>query len=765
VEGSDETRERPVTSLDSRLRLPRLRESLVSRPGLVDLLLTGADRKLTLLSAPTGYGKTTLLAQWQASEGESRPFAWVSSGESDGDPARLAACVIEAVERVEPGFSEGFRGLLRNPGAGLSGVVLPRLVSALASLPGELILVLDDYHLRERGSTGDPVAYMLDHLPANLQLVISTRTEPRIPVGRLRACGELVEVRAAELCFGRDSARTLLRLTSDVELGGADLDALLQRTEGWPAGIYLAALALGRSSDPSGDIRAFSGSARHVADYLTEEVLERQTPEARRFLLRTSILDSFNASLCRAVTNETGSAEILGYLERSNLFLTPLDERREWYRYHNLFSDLLRVELGNTEPGIVTELHRRAASWHREAGNVEATVKHTLSAGDYRDAGELITRHWLCFLHEGKTGTLRSWISSMPESAVRGYTPLALVNAWLSAFGGDFAALGRWASIVENGVENGTYEGPLPDGTASLESGAAVLRASYPLDDVRQGCEAGRRALELESAPDSPWASLVRAALGYSLYWTGETEESRRLLAESLRLSRVSPTLPATKLIATSYLSLIEAEDGSLVWAERLARQALDQALRDGFDGTHLAGTARVTLGVVLESSGRPVEAATEFERGIELVRHVGRSPAHPHALLAYAPARLSSGDRAGAQDMFDEAHALVEEYEDPGLRLRSMLDRTGRKLRQKGRRVESGRDLSQVEREVLGLLASGMRRKEIADSLYLSVNTVKSHLRSIYRKLGVSSREAAIEHASKAGILPSGGRGYESTR
>ena len=564
---SADTKTLPFTLLGPKLRPPLLREGLVFRPWLLDLLRTGSRRRLTLLSAPTGYGKTTLLAQWRESE-ETRQFAWISLDESDKDPMRLAACVVEAVDRVEPGFSEGFRGLLRNPGADFAGVVLPRLVSALAEIPREVVLVFEDYHLLGRSSTDNPATYLLEHLPENVQIVISTQTEPRIPVGRLRASGDLVEVRAADLCFGQDSARALLRMAVGIDLSDANLKSLLDRTEGWPAGIYLAALALRRSSDPSQDIQNFSGSARHVADYLTEEVLERQLPKARRFLLRTSILDRFNASLCGAVADENDADELLGWLEHSNLFLIPLDDRREWYRYHHLFADLLQLELKNTEPDVVPELHKRAAAWYRDAGDVEAAVRHTLASGDYSGAGELIVRHWLTFLHEGRTGTLRSWISSMPEAAVARYSPLALVNAWLSAFEGDFAALGRWISVAENG----SHDGPLPDGTASLESGVAVLRASYPFDGIRQGCEAGQRALELESAPDSPWASLVRAALGYSLYWAGEPEESRRMLEECLRLARASPTLPATSIIATGYLSLVEAEAGSTVRATGMLR-------------------------------------------------------------------------------------------------------------------------------------------------------------------------------------------------
>ncbi len=324
------------------------------------------------------------------------------------------------------------------------------------------------------------------------------------------------------------------------------------------------------------------------------------------------------------------------------------------------------------------------------------------------------------------------------------------MGAWLAAFEGDFAAFARWISVAENGG----HDGPLPDGTASLESGVAVLRASFPFDSIRQGCHAGRRALELEADPDSPWGSLIRAALGYCLYWAGEPEESRRALEECLRFAGGSPTLPADVLIATSFLSLIEYEGGSLDRAEQLARRAIEHGAAHVFDATKLAGTAHVVLGMVLASRGRAQEAAERLERGIELVGDSAADRARLHALLAYASVRQTLGDRAGARAMFEEARLLIEEHQDPGLSLVSMLGQVGRKLRRTPRRIEPGRRLSEAEMEVLRLLARDLQRRQIADALYLSVNTIKSHVRSIYRKLGVSSQQEAVEAARRSGFI-----------
>ena len=736
---------------EAKLRAPPLRDGMLSRPDLVELLNAGRGRKLTLLSAPTGYGKTTLLAQWHDSEREDRPFVWVSLGEEDRETLQLCAHLVEAVDHVESGLGRKLGGLPQNSGGGFDSVVLARVVEALAALPRGTVIVLDDYHLLEVRLQESFLSYLLRSLPATVQLVVSTRTEPPVPLGRLRAIGELIEVRAAELCFGAEEARVLLRASIGAGVDDEDLNAIRERTEGWPAGLYLATLAFRRSEHPGEAISALVGSTRYVADYLAEEVLEHQAPNIRRFLLHTSILQKFNASLCDAVTGEENSAGMLNWLERSNLFLTPLDGQREWYRYHHLFADLLRLELKNSEPGTMPELHRRAAAWYLEVGDVGATVHHTLAAGDFRRAGTLVARHWLTYLKKGKAGTLRSWLAQIPGSVVSEYPPLGLVNAWLSVFEGDFAACGRWLSVAESAA----YEGPLPDGTSSLESGVAVLRASHPQGGVRQACESARRAVELESGPSSPWRSLVHGALGYNLYWADETEEARSMLTECLRLAHVSPTLPATVLVATGFLALIEFEDGRTTRAERLAFEALAQAEAHGLDQTFLAGTPHVVLGGLLASQGNLVEAEKRMLRGISLNRQVDRNPCLPHALLTYAPVRKALGDRAGAQTIFEEAYDLLGEQEDPAPRQLSRLAEVGRKLRLNPRRTKPGQALSEAEAEVLRLLARGLERKEIAGALYLSVNTVKSHLRSAYRKLGATSREEALDRARGLGLSP----------
>lgn len=749
VNHGSKTRYLPL--LETKLRPPPVREGMVFRPALVALLRSGRGRKLTLLSAPTGYGKTTLLAQWRASREETRPFAWISLDAKDNDPLRLTAYVIEAVDRIEPGFGGDLRGLLRTPGIDFDGVLLPGLVNALAALPREVVIVSDDYHLLYRSPESNPTNYILEHMPENVQLVISTRSDPPIPLGRLRASGQMVEIRASELAFDQEEAWALLRNTFGAGLDGGGLDALLRRTEGWPAGLYLAALALGRSSNPNEDVRAFAGDARHVADYLTEEVLERQSPRVRNFLLKTSILDRFTAPLCNTVVGEEGSAELLERLERSNMFLASLDAQREWYRYHHLFAGLLNAELRGRDPASIPELHGRAAAWYLESGSIEDAIHHTLLSGNFQEAGELIVRHWLAFLNHGLRASLRSWLSSIPERHVAGYPPLAVVSAWLAGFEGDMAGVRRWVSVAENG----SYAGPMPDGTTSLESAVALLHASFASGNATRAYESARRAIELEARPGSPWRSVPLVTLGCGLYWIGDAAESRRTLEESIRITGDSPMPATARLVAMSYLALLETEEGDPFRAGELAREALDFAGEYGLGNTAQASTAHVAFGMALAGRDRLDEAAGIMERAVALGRLMSEHPGYPHALLACARVRWDLEDHAGARTLYGEASGVIEGYEDPGRRLLSMLDEVGRRLHLASRRQpEAGQELTVQELEVLRLLTGESTRPEIANSLYVSVNTVKSHLRSIYRKLAVSSREAAIEAARRLGII-----------
>ena len=509
----------------TKLVAPAPRAGLLPRAGLQSLLQASLQAKLCLVAAPAGSGKTTLLAQWRAVAGGGR-VAWVSLEESDNDPTRFWSYLVAALRTVEPGVGTVALEALGGPSVELERVVVPSLVNDLATVGAPVVLVLDDYHLITDAICHQTLGWFLDHLPAEVHVVLSTRLDPPFPLARMRARGELAELRVGELQFTGEEAAELLNGSMGLALAAEDVARLAERTEGWAAGLVLAGLSLRGRPDSRGFIAAFSGGDRHVADYLVAEVLERQPPELRGFLLRTSVLKRLSGPLCDAVLETQGSAELLGELEASNLFVVPLDDRRQWYRYHQLFADLLRLQLGAREPTLVPVLHRRAAAWHQAAGNLDEAIGHASAAGDFAEAGALIARHWAAHWLGGQRATVARWLEGLADEAILADPPVALITAWSRGFqGASKQDTERWLAAAE---DEG-YGGPPPDGMGSQAFGAALARATLMFDDVGRSAAAARRALEL--AGDQPaefsWAG---SALGQALYLSGQAAEARAWL-------------------------------------------------------------------------------------------------------------------------------------------------------------------------------------------------------------------------------------------
>ncbi len=368
---------RPPPLLKTKLHPPAGREQTVVRDHLLERLSAPAGAKLTVVAAPAGYGKTTLLGDWCESAAPGVRIAWLSLDEGDNDPVVLWSYAIEALTRGCPGL--GVTAATELGTAHIMDVVLPELINALTAL-GEVALVLDDFHRLTSGPARDSIAWFVDHVSANFQLVISTRNEPALPLGALRAHGELLELRAADMGFTAPEADLLLNDRLSLDLDREDIEALVERTEGWPAGIYLAALSLQAADDRHQFVSRFNGENRHIVDFLVDEVLNAHDSETQTLMLRSSVLGRMCGPLCDAVLEQDGSSERLVELSRTNLFLVPLDDRREWYRFHQLFAQLLRVELEQREPGLAPTLHRRAHAWHRERGTTAEAVEHALAA-------------------------------------------------------------------------------------------------------------------------------------------------------------------------------------------------------------------------------------------------------------------------------------------------------------------------------------------------------------------------------------------------
>src|SRR6201991_4582694 len=379
----------PAVLLAAKSAPPAIRAQLIERAALIEILSAEPSRKPTFLGAPAGWGKTTLLAQWVSGADDRRRRGWLSLDASDNDPARFWACAIASLDKASPGVAPSAFELIKM-GADPRQVVLPTLLDELAAIDHQIALILDDYHLVENRTVHEQVGFVVERMPPTFQLVIATRSDPTLPLARLRARGELLELRAEELRFQAGEAADLLDGVLGLTLTDAQIQLLFRRTEGWAAGLYLAALSLAGRADAATFIRSFAGDNRHIVDYLMAEVLDGQPPDLRSFLLRTSVLERLSGALCDAMLQTSGSASVLEKIERENLFVVPLDASRHWYRYHQLFGELLRTELRRSEPDLVADLHRRAASWVETAGLIDAALHHLMPAGDIAPNPDLI---------------------------------------------------------------------------------------------------------------------------------------------------------------------------------------------------------------------------------------------------------------------------------------------------------------------------------------------------------------------------------------
>jgi LuxR family maltose regulon positive regulatory protein len=741
--------------LATKLHVPTFRRELISRPSLLRRLETESLSKLTLVCAPAGWGKSTLLSQWRANAQEQGPSAWVSLDQADNDPVRFWTYVIEALRTVEPEAGGVPLAMLRTPGISVIEVMLPELIKTVERFARRVVLVLDDYHLVTNPEIHEAMTVLLEHLPATLHLVLATRSDPALPLPRLRVRGELVEIRAEDLRFSEQEAAALLNDLLGLDLEAADVTLLHERTEGWAAGLYLAALSLRGRSDSRQFVEAFAGDDRQVVDYLGLEVIANQPDHIRTFLVHTSILERLSGPLCDAVTGRPGSARTLEQIERANLFLVPLDTKREWYRYHHLFGQLLRHELQRTQPDLVPALHRRAAAWHRQNRLIPEAIHHAVAAGDVAEAGELIALHWNDFVNQGRLETVNGWLNALPRDTLTRDPSLCLARAGTSLTLGRRDEVDRWLDAAELGPRPGQVR---PGGT-SVESEAAIYRAvhRYMLGDVTRAAEAAQRAVELERTGTSPWRAMASAALGRTLFWRGEADRAVTALEEAVRWAQ-PPRNNLSVIGALGYLAEIHAERGDLDAAEGFARRALRMSDEQGLAEHWVTMISLVAWGKALDQQGRLTEAEAALTRGVELARRGAGAVERAYALLGLARARHRKGDTREARQLLQEAQQAAARCPDPAA-LTQMVVETERMIRVAPRKpVKPAADLADelTDRElaVLRLLSSRLSLREIGTELFVSYNTVKTHARGIYRKLSASTRAEAVARARQLGLL-----------
>jgi LuxR family maltose regulon positive regulatory protein len=740
----------PVASVDSfleaKLHWPPRRDDWLPRPRLVTRMQAACDHPVTLLAAPAGYGKTILVAQWLE---EAHPrAAWVSLDVGDNDGNRLWTHVAAALERAGCPVDSTVSDRRVGKDATARGSMLSAIVGALTALSEHVVLVLDDFHFIRDPECHAQVEFLVEHLPPLAHLVLVTRSDPGLRLGRLRASGGLLEIRADDLGFTEDETRAMLE-RDHVDLDVDSVGLLMQRTEGWPAGLYLASLSLAGRPEPDAFVRHFSGGNRYIGDYLTEEVLSRHTPEVREFIITVSILDRFSAALCDSVRGTTGSAAILRELERTDLFLVPLDDERHWYRFHYLFAAVARSELEVARPDDISSLHQRAADWFAVQGNVDEAVKHSIAAGDTETAAMLVQRHWLTFVDAGRIATVLGWMQEIGSMSDVGGPGAAVTAAWLAALVGDEASLTARLTALDDFRDHG----PLVDGSRSVESAIAMIDGLFGYGGPVEMMRAAERAVALETDRHSPFHSLAQVTLGHAAYVAGDLGRALTPLASAGHNDR-APVIARVLGLATE--SLVEDERGNPERSRACAEAAMEILESHGLRAVPHASMAYTALGRAQTVSGRLDEALLILDHGLALRRET--SAYGPwgmiHHLIVHARTAAEAGQATRARALLDELDSRWAHFGDGMEAMRARADAVRLLVRVEEAMSVGGEPLTERELDILRLLQRTMSLGQIADELYVSANTVKTHSQSIYRKLGVHTRAQAVLAGRQQGLV-----------
>ena len=640
--------------------MPRAQPNLVPRPRLGELLAEGMNRKLTLVSAPAGFGKTTLLSEWLTMHsGEGYPVAWVALDEGDNDPARFLSYLVAALQTVTEGVGEAALVSLHSPQPPPIEPILTALINEVDAIPNDFALVLDDYHLVEAESVHDAVTFLLDHLPPQMHLVIASRTDPPLPLSRLRARGQMTEIRDDDLRFTSEEAAAFLEDVMGLNLSAEDVGALEQRTEGWIAGLQLAALSMQGLDDVSGFIEAFTGSNRYVLDYLAEEVLKKQPEQVQGFLLQTSILDRLSGALCDAVTGEDDGQAMLERLEHANLFTVPLDQERHWYRYHHLFAEFLRGRLWRMQPERVPELHSRAAKWYEEHGSTSEAIRHALAAEDFELAARLVEQTRGTMITRDELNTLLGWLEALPDELVRSRASLCLAYAWVLVLTGQVDTVEARLRDAELAVCSAE-----PDERARGLGEVAAARAEVARmrGEIPRAIDLSHRALEIIPEESLLLRSVAALNLG-SAYWiSGDTTAASRASSEAVILSEAAENIYVT-LVALRELALVKVAQGRLREAAELYRKALQLGLEQGYELLPVMGYVYIGLGDLLREWDNLEAALYHLTEGIKLCKQGGLVVPLPDGYISLSRVKQARGDIVGALATVQEAEQLVRRH------------------------------------------------------------------------------------------------------
>jgi LuxR family maltose regulon positive regulatory protein len=737
----------PFELTEAKLAEPLVRDGTVAKADVIAQLCS-ANVPFATLVAPAGYGKTTLLARW--AEADPRPFAWVALDRRDDDALVFLRYIAAAINRVEPVSTEVFDAL-SGPGGSMWSRRVPRVGRALAAVDHPFVLVLDDLHVVANPLCLDVLAELLQYVPAGSEIAVASREEPALPLARWRAQGRVYEIGVTDLQLDEHEAELLLA-AAGVQLEASELSALTERTEGWPAGLYLAALSMRAGGAGSASTADFSGEDRFVSEYFRLELLSRLPTAEAQFLKHTSVLDRMSGGLCDAVLQTTGSAEVLETLGHTNGFVVPLDRRGEWYRYHHLFGELLRNELERSEPEIARSLSGRAMAWCIASDLTEEAVVYGHAAGDTDTVAGLIDALTLPLYYDGRRETVEEWLGWFDDDQLVQYPALAVYGAWFRVLTGRPADAERWLALADGA----TSAIPLSDGSATIEPWVACLRANMMPDGVERSLADANRALD-QLPPESGWVPVTLLIRGIAHMLLGATDRATADLEATVEQGLAVGAIEDV-FVAQAHLALLALRNG--LWTEARQRVQAAQALVDeaGLGDYSTSAIVHVTAARVALHDGRQEEARAALihahrlrpllDEGIPwLTTRVGLELTRAHLALA---------DAAAARTVLTETERVLE--------LRPHLGSLVDEARELGELVAAtsgpggawAMSLTGAELRLLPYLATYLTFPEIASRLFISRNTVKTEAVSIYRKLTASSRSEAVERAVEVGLLDS---------
>jgi len=737
----------PFELLESKLRPPRTSGRGITRAAVVEQLSRSSDTPIVMLCAGPGYGKTTALSQWAASEAE-RAFAWVSVDQYDNDPVVLLTYVAAALDRVAP-LDAGVFDALASPGASVEATVVPRLGGALARLDRPVVLVLDDVHAIDNPQCVDAIVTLAGHIAEGSQLALSARDGSELPLGFLRTRGLGLELGPDDLRMDGREARELLSATG-LDVTDEDVAELVRRTEGWPAGLYLAALSAGTTGVGPRAVAAVTGNDPFVVDFLRSEFFAHLPPHELRFLTRTSMLEQMSGPLCDVVLGSHGSAEILESLARSNRFVVGLDRDGEWYRCHPLVRQRLAAELARSNPDLVSPILQRASEWCAVNGLEIAAVRYGQTDGDPKRVAALMDRWTMPVFQSGLAATVEQWFDWLDTNGgVSRFPSVAVIGAMFHSVMGRPTGSDRYADLAAQG----SYDGRLPDGSASIESWRALLRAFQGVNGI-DSMQADAALAVQTLAPDSVWHPVAMVLLGMATLLRGSADEADDLFADA---ADEAGDLGAPDMVAVALAERAVIAIGRDAWvrADEFAEGAIATARRSRRENAALNALAYAVAGRTALHAGRTARAREHLataQRRLPQLTYALPIPS-VQTRLELARAYLTLADQAGARTMLREIEALLRRR--PGLgSLPAQAAEVQATVSTAGRQAPGASALTAAELHVLPLLTTHLTFREIGARLYLSHHTVKSHAMSIYRKLDVTSRGAAVEQARHVGLL-----------